>query len=135
MSKVKSSQKIVLFSCNWHAYSSLEAAGKKKQSSSAAVAPVLLPCLGRISPGIILKAFEEGAGGVLLLGCPEGQCQYETGNLEALKVLEESRSLLKLLGYDPNQLDYQLLPAEVGEGYLEVLNSFWNRVQNGRDKT
>ena len=135
MSKVKTSQKVVLFTCNWHAYSSLEAAGKEKQSSSAPVASIQLSCLGRISPGIILKAFEEGAAGVLLLGCPEGQCHYETGNLEALKVIEETRSVLKLLGYDPNRLDYQLLPAENGEGYLAFVNSFWNRVQNGRGKS
>jgi coenzyme F420-reducing hydrogenase delta subunit len=135
MSKVKTGQKVVLFSCNWHAFSSIEVAGKKKLSSSAAVAPIQLSCLGRVSPGIILKAFEEGAAGVLLLGCPEGQCHYETGNLEALKVIEETKSLLKLLGYDPNRLDYQLIPAENGEQYLEVLNSFWSRLQNGRDKT
>lgn len=135
MSKVKTRQKVILFTCNWHAYSSMEAVARDGISYSTAVVPIRLSCLGRISPGIILKAFEGGAAGVLLLGCPEGQCRYQTGNLEAYKVIEETRSLLNLLGYDKNRLEYQLLPAENGEIYLEVLNRFLERLQNGRKKT
>lgn len=135
MSKVKTRQKIILFTCNWHAYNSLDTAGRERLSYSTAVVPIRLSCLGRISPGIILKAFEAGAAGVILFGCPEGQCRYETGNLEAHKVFEETRSLLKLLGYDEKRLDYQLLPAEQGEKYLEVLNQFLDKVENGREKS
>ena len=132
MSKVKTKQKVILFTCNWHAYSCLETFGREGLSYSTAVVPIRLSCLGRISPGIILKAFEGGAAGVLLLGCPENHCRYETGNLEAYKVVEETRSLLKLLGYDQNKLEYKLLPAESGEEYLDILNSFLDRLSNSR---
>lgn len=135
MSKVKTKQKVILFTCNWHAFSSLEAVGRERSFYSVDVVPIRLPCLGRITPGIILKAFERGAGGVLLLGCPENQCQYQGGNLEALKVVEETWSLLKLMGYDEKRLAYQLLPAESGGECLEALNEFLNRVQNGREKS
>ena len=134
MSTVKTKQKVILFTCNWHAYSSLEAVSREGLSYSTAVVPIRLSCLGRISPGIILKAFEGGAAGVLLLGCPENQCRYETGNLEAYKVFEETRSLLKLLGHNENRLDYKLLPAESGEEYLDTLNHFMDGLQNSREK-
>jgi F420-non-reducing hydrogenase iron-sulfur subunit len=135
MSKVKTREKVILFTCNWHAFNSLEAVGKERSSYSVDLVPIRLPCLGRITPGIILKAFERGAGGVLLLGCPENHCQFQGGNQEALKVVEETRSLLKLLGYGENRLGYQLLPAESGGECLKVLNEFMSKVQNGRDKT
>ena len=134
MSKLKTKQKVILFTCNWHAYSCLEAVGREGLSYSPAVVPIRLSCLGRISPGIILKAFEGGAAGVLLLGCPEDHCRYETGNLEAHKVVEETRSLLKLLGFDEKVLEYQLLPAESSQEYLDILTSFLDRVGNGRVK-
>ena len=134
MSKVKTKQKVILFTCNWHAYSCLEALGREGLSYSPAVVPVRLSCLGRISPGNILKAFEGGAAGVLLLGCPEDHCRYETGNLEAYKVVDETKPLLKLLGFDASRLEYQLLPAESSEEVLEVLNSFLDRVGNSRVK-
>lgn len=135
MSKPKTRQKVILFTCNWHAYSSLEAVGRAGLSYSTAVVPIRLSCLGSISPGMIMKAFEGGAAGVLLLGCPEGQCRYETGNLEAQQVVEETRQLLSLLGYQQDRLDYQLLPAESGEKCLEILHGFLERSQNGRGKT
>ncbi len=53
--------KIILFTCNWNAYSGLEAAGAEKIPYSPTVYPIRLACLGRITPGIILKAFENGA--------------------------------------------------------------------------
>ncbi len=130
MSKVKIGQKVILFTCNWHAYSSLEAVSRQGLSYPTVVIPIRLSCLGRISPGIILKAFENGAAGVLILGCPEGQCRYETGNLEAHKVIEETKSLLDLLGFDRDRLEYQLLPAESAEKYIEVLNSFLTRLED-----
>lgn len=132
MSKLKTRQKVILFTCNWHAYSSLEAVGRERESYSAAVVPIRLSCLGRISPGIILKAFEGGAAGVLLLGCPEGQCRYETGNLEVFKTVEETKALLKLLGYDENRLKYQLIPAERGDEYLDTVRGFLDILGNGK---
>jgi coenzyme F420-reducing hydrogenase delta subunit len=134
MNMVKTKQKVILFTCNWHAYSCLDGVGKVKTSYSTAIIPIRLSCLGRISPGIILKAFESGAAGVLLLGCPEDQCRYETGNLEAVKVVEETRRLLEMLGYDGKCLEYQLLPAESSDVYLDILNNFLNGLKNGRVK-
>ena len=69
MNKATEKEKIILFTCNWHAFSSLETAGKKKLVYTPALVPIRISCLGRITPGIILKAFEGGAAGVCLVGC------------------------------------------------------------------
>jgi len=135
MSGSKISQKVILFSCNWHAFSSMEAAGRDGFSIPPGVIPLRVSCLGRISPGIILKAFESGADGVILLGCPEGQCHYQTGNLEAKAVYEETQSLLKLLGLDERRLAYHRLPAEDGAGYQETLKGFLELLKNGRNRS
>ena len=135
MNTLRTRQKVILFTCSWHAYSCQEEVGRLGKPQTTAVIPIRLSCLGRISPGIILKAFENGAAGVLLLGCPEGHCRYESGNLEARKVVEETKSILKLLGYEECQLDYQLLPAENPDQYLEVLHSFMTRIQDSRVTT
>ncbi len=115
MKKVAQKEKIILFTCNWHAFSSLEAIGINNLSYSPALIPIRLSCLGRITPGIILKAFEGGAAGVCLVGCPEGECRYQNGNQEARQVYEESRDLLRLLGYNENLLQYHLVTAGDGK--------------------
>ena len=46
---------------------------------------VKLPCTGKIDVLYLLKAFEDGADGVFVAGCMEGDCHYLTGNLRARK--------------------------------------------------
>lgn len=132
---VNTREKVILFTCTWHAYSSLVAAGGNRSTLPVDVVPIRLPCLGRISTGIILKTFEQGAAGVLLLGCPENQCHYQTGNQEVLKVLQETKDLLNLLGYGEGRLAYQQLPAESGVEFLGILTDFLDKLQNGRDQS
>jgi coenzyme F420-reducing hydrogenase delta subunit len=52
-------KKVILFTCNWNAYSGLETAGAQRLSYPADVFPIKVACLGQIDPGIILKAFEN----------------------------------------------------------------------------
>ena len=132
MNKVAAKQKIILFTCNWHAFSSLEAAGKNNLVYSPALVPIRISCLGRITSGIILKAFEGGAAGVCLIGCPEGECCYQNGNQEAREVFEESRTLLRLLGYNENLLQYHLVSAGDGESFQENIDQLVKNIQDNR---
>ncbi|MCD6424914.1 MAG: hydrogenase iron-sulfur subunit [Anaerolineales bacterium] len=132
MNKVAAKQKIILFTCNWHAFSSLEAAGKNNLVYSPALVPIRISCLGRITSGIILKAFEGGAAGVCLIGCPEGECRYQNGNQEAREVFEESRTLLRLLGYNENLLQYHLVSAGDGESFQENIDQLVKNIQDNR---
>jgi coenzyme F420-reducing hydrogenase delta subunit len=132
MNKVAAKDKIILFTCNWHGFSSLEAAGKNNLVYSTALIPIRISCLGRITPGIILKAFEGGASGVCLLGCPEGECRYQNGNKEAREVYETSRSLMRLLGYNENLLQYHLITAGDGESFQKNVDQLLKIIQDNR---
>lgn len=44
-------------------------------------------CSGRLDALHLLKAFKEGADGVLILACEEGHCHFQEGNLRTLKML------------------------------------------------
>ncbi|MCJ7716427.1 MAG: hydrogenase iron-sulfur subunit [Anaerolineales bacterium] len=124
MKKEKKNSKIILFTCNWNAYSGLEAAGAEKVFYSPNIYPIRLACLGGITPGIILKAFENGASGVLLLGCSDGECQYETGNKLVADVFQESKNLLNLLGYNDNQFQLDYIDAGDGKSFKEIIQNF-----------
>ena len=116
--------KLVLFTCNWNAYYGMEAAGAGRISYDARVIPIRLPCLGRISTGIILKAFEQGALGVLLLGCPEETCQYNSGIHLAENVVHEAKKLLSLLGYSQGRLRLDSLEAGAGKIFTAKISQF-----------
>jgi len=108
------SRKVILITCNWNAYSGLESAGAEGLAYPAGVFPLKVTCLGQISSGIILKAFENGADGVLMLGCPPDKCHYEFGNRRTEEVFVEARELVKVLGYSDSQ--FQLDWVAAGDG-------------------
>ncbi len=120
----KKDKKVIVFTCNWNAYSGLETAGVERLSYSPAVHPLKVMCLGQLSPGIILKAFEKGADGVLLLGCPPGECHFEFGNRRAEEVFEEAKGLIALLGYRDEQFMLDWIGAGEGQVFVEKVEQF-----------
>ena len=122
-------KKLIVFTCNWHAYHGMEAAGTRRISYDPRAIPVRLTCMGRISTGIILKAFEQGAMGVLLLGCPEGDCQYESGMRLAENVVAEAKKFLALLGLSPDRLMLECLKTERDQAFAEKVNAFMKRLE------
>ena len=83
-----------------------------------------VPCLGRVHPGLILKAFQRGAHGVLLLGCPPGQCRHHFGNRSAQDVLTVAGALIRLLGLQETQLQLDCRAFDDGPGLSARLRSF-----------
>ena len=126
-------QKVIVFTCNWNAYSGLETAGIERLSYSPGIHPLKVMCLGQLSPGIILKAFEKGAAGVLLLGCPPGECHFNFGNRRAEEVFEEARGLVTLLGYREEQLQLDWVGAGEGKVFVEKVEDFLAAL-NGNQK-
>jgi len=120
----ESEARIIVFTCNWNAYSSLETAGVEGLSYPAGVCPVKVMCLGRLHPGLILKAFEQGADGVLLLGCPPGECHYGFGNRYAEGAFAEAQALLHLLGIADERLRLDWLDVGDGHSFVKKVTAF-----------
>jgi len=128
------SRKVILFTCNWNAYSGFETAGVEGLSYSAGVFPLKVTCLGQIDPGIILKAFENGADGVLMLGCPQGQCHYEFGNRRAEEVYAQAKELVKVLGCSDSQLRLDWVSAGEGQDLVNKVKNFVDGLNGNRSR-
>jgi len=115
---------IVGFVCNWSAYSGVEMAGINKEEYPPNIQLVRVMCLGRLHLGLILKAFELGADGVMLLGCPLDDCHYESGVASAKGVFIEARKMLNLLGVDPKRLALVEVPLGRGDVLARKVSSF-----------
>jgi F420-non-reducing hydrogenase iron-sulfur subunit len=131
-SSVKKQEKVIVFTCNWNAYSGLETAGTKHLNYSPVIYPLKVMCLGQLSPGIILKALEKGAAGILLLGCPPGECHFEFGNKRAEEVFSEVKELAALLGYRDEQCGLDWLAAGDGEGFVNKVEAFIERLSENQ---
>lgn len=125
--------RVVVFTCNWTAHSALEMAGCERLAYPANVRPIRVMCLGRLHPGLILKAFELGADGVLLLGCPPGECYYEFGNERAEELFKETRAIAHLLGIEDERLMLDWVGAGEGEAFVQKVTEFYRQATCWRD--
>ncbi len=65
-------------------------------------------CTGKIDATHMINAFEEGADGILILGCPEGDCHYQDGNYEVKKRVYLLRRLLESKGIERERIRIEL---------------------------
>jgi coenzyme F420-reducing hydrogenase delta subunit/ferredoxin len=112
---------MLVFACNWDGWSCLEAASYLGLSYSASVKSIRIRCLSRLHAGLILKAFELGAEGVMLLGCEPGKCHFETDGACVQAEYEKARQLLHLFGIPKERLVLMQLPAFDGHGFVRQI--------------
>ncbi len=60
--------KIVAFLCNWCAYAGADLAGVSRLQYPPNIRTVRVMCSGRVDPIFVLKAYKQGADGVLVSG-------------------------------------------------------------------
>ena len=59
---------------------------------------ISLPCSGKVDLLYLIKAFETGADGVMVITCKKDACRYLEGNLRAARRVEAVDSLLEEIG-------------------------------------
>ncbi len=65
-----------------------------------------MACSSMIKDIYLLKAFESGADGVIVVGCPAGKCKRVDGDTRAAKRVARVRQLLDEIGLGGKRLAY-----------------------------
>jgi coenzyme F420-reducing hydrogenase delta subunit len=94
---------VVAFCCRECAYAAADASANTRTPLPPTVRLVLVPCSGRVSPLHLLSALAEGADGVMVAGCLEGQCHYREGNFNAIDRVAFVQRLLESVGVEPER--------------------------------
>jgi coenzyme F420-reducing hydrogenase delta subunit len=123
---------IVVFACNWDGLSRIEAAAQSRLTYSPSVKVVRVSCLSRVHSGLILKAFELGAGGVILLGCESDSCYYDKDDGFNVKEYEKTRRILGLLGMRADRLKLARLPRGDGESFVKEVKNLTAEIEQAR---
>jgi coenzyme F420-reducing hydrogenase delta subunit len=74
-----------------------------------------LPCSGKIDIPYLVKAFETGADGIVIVTCELGQCRHVEGNMRAEKRAEAVDNLLEEIGAGTGRI----AAIHVREGRIE----------------
>jgi F420-non-reducing hydrogenase iron-sulfur subunit len=121
--------KIVAFCCNFCAFAAADLAGAMRVQYPPNVRIIRLPCTGKVDAIHLMKAFEDGADGVFVAGCMEGECHFLEGNLRAKKRVTYTKRLLEEVGTDPNRVEMFNLSSAMGGRFAEIVEEMTQRIK------
>jgi F420-non-reducing hydrogenase iron-sulfur subunit len=121
--------RIVGFFCNWCSYAGADLAGTSRMTYAPNVRIIRVPCSGRVDPTFVLKAFKEGADGVLICGCHPGECHYAEGNYKAERRYALLQKMLAQLGIEEGRFRLEWVAASEPDRLVEVVNDMTETVR------
>ncbi len=120
--------KIVGFLCSWCSYRGADLAGTSRLNYAPNLRVIRVMCSGRIEPLFVIKAFKEGADGVLICGCHPGDCHYSEGNYKVMRRVPPLKKMLEQFGIEPERLRVEWVSAAEGERFAEIVNNFTQQI-------
>ena len=121
--------KIVSFLCNWCSYTGADLAGTSRIQYSSNVRIIRIMCSGRIEPTFVLKAFREGADGVLICGCHPGDCHYHEGNYKCLRRYYLLQKYIQQMGLKKERLRLEWISASEGKQFAELADEYTESIK------
>ena len=122
--------RIIAFLCNWCTYAAADAAGISRMQQPLNVDVIRVMCSGRIDPSFVLKAFLEGADGVIVSGChPPGDCHYSEGNYKAFRRMPLLERLLQDYGIEKERFHWGWISAAEAPRWAELTRQFTSKIR------
>lgn len=120
---------IVGLLCNWCSYTGADLAGTARVKYPTSIKIVRVMCTGRVDPTFVVKAFQEGADGVLISGCHPGDCHYVDGNIKAMRREPLLSAMLEQMGIEQERFKLVWVSASEGEKFAEIVNDMTNKLK------
>jgi F420-non-reducing hydrogenase iron-sulfur subunit len=129
MEAVNSEPTVVAFCCHYCAYAAADLAGSSRLQYPPNVRIIRSPCTGRLEIDYFMKAFENGADGVLVAGCEEGSCHFKEGNLLAKRRVNYARKLLSEAGLEAERLRMVNVSAASAQKFADYVREMVETVK------
>jgi len=78
----------------------------------------------------MLKAFENGADGVMVMGCLEGNCHYVNGNIRARARVQRVHNILENINIGADRVKMFNLSAGDGAKFAAFVSEFVTAVHD-----
>lgn len=85
---------------------------------------VRVPCTGKVDVIHILRALEKGADGACVIGCLEGECHFNTGNLMSRRRVEQAQKILDTIGIGGERAKMFNLSSSEGPRFAKYATEF-----------
>ena len=121
--------RLIGFLCNLCSYTGADLAGTARMVYAPSMRIIRVMCSGRVDPQFVLKAFSEGADGVLISGCHPGDCHYQEGNYKALRRHRLLTKMLEQFGIEKERFRLEWVSAAEGVKFQHICNEFTEQIR------
>ncbi len=90
---------------------------------------VRVPCTGKVDVIHIMRAFEKGADGVAVVGCLEGECHFNAGNLMAHRRVEQAQKILDTVGVGGERAQMYNLSSSEGPRFAQYATEMTEKIK------
>ncbi|MFZ5868243.1 MAG: hydrogenase iron-sulfur subunit [Thermodesulfobacteriota bacterium] len=115
---------VVAFLCKNDAYKAARAAADQGFAVPPNVIFLKVPCAGAVNNALIADALSAGIDGVLVAGCPDGQCHYVKGSQLVQKRSGDLADKLKKMMIDPARVKFATLEIRDARNYADLMQSY-----------
>ena len=91
-------------------------------------------CSGRVEEDFIARAFDDGAGAVLVTGCHLGDCHYINANYRTVERFELWREKFAERGIAPERLQLHWVSAAEGKQFAAKIREMADVVERYTDQ-
>jgi coenzyme F420-reducing hydrogenase delta subunit len=88
-----------------------------------------IPCSGKVDLLYLIKAFEAGADGAVIVTCKEDECTYLEGNLRARKRAQAVDELLSEIGLGSGRMAVIQLTDDGQEKIFREIDDFREKIR------
>jgi coenzyme F420-reducing hydrogenase delta subunit len=78
---------------------------------------------------LLLKAFANGADGIIVSGCHPNDCHYTSGNFHAKRRWIMFKELMEFIGIEMERVTFSWVSAAEGAKWADVVNSTVTRIR------
>lgn len=115
--------------CNWCSYTGADLAGTSRMKYPPNVRVVRVMCSGRVDPTFVLKAFSDGADGVLIAGCHPGDCHYINGNIKTMRRYPLLKKMLSQFGIEEKRVRLEWVSASEGDRFAQIVKEMTEEIK------
>lgn len=120
--------KITLFCCS-NSFDREELAEYCRGLDASMFKVICLPCSGKVDVPYLVKAFEKGADGVVILTCKVDECQRLEGNMRAHRRADAVTSLLEEIGIDACRMMVLTPTTDKNAEVNKCIQEFYSKIK------
>jgi len=121
--------RILAFLCNWCSYAGADLAGTSRIKYPSSILPIRVMCSSRVDPLFVIRAYLNGADGVLIAGCHPGDCHYDKGNYYTRRRFAMLKKIMGEVGLESDRLRLSWISASEGPRYAKTAIDFTEKIK------